>query len=101
MYGITRLTGLIDLDQIGYYWGRQAAAWPPELWLSITAAAVGNLLYIVLYLGKSFFEAAIFLQQLMGNYSVGGSERYGIAHERCDCGNRSSSVKSGNPSGLK
>lgn len=32
-------------------------------WLSITAAAAGNLLYIVLYLGKSFFEAAVFLQQ--------------------------------------
>jgi len=35
------------------------------LWISINAAAAGNLLYIVLYLGKSFFEAAVFLQQPM------------------------------------
>ncbi|MGL5435045.1 MAG: ECF transporter S component [Lachnospiraceae bacterium] len=30
---------------------------------SVVAAAAGNLLYIVLYLGQSFFEAAVFLQQ--------------------------------------
>ncbi len=30
---------------------------------STIAAAAGNLLYIILYLGKSFFEAAVFLQQ--------------------------------------